>query len=220
MRLEADEAVQLPLKVRDLARGLHDLSVVFWQDPYADSHNPEAESRIFDSDTYRARVSIFAAGDTSPLNHSCRSLSGRPAHRSTDFTISQEIDPRGEHGSFPIVTRFSTSAGERLDFFVHLNNAESIGIDYAITAFVDYRQVPLYRDGTQNIPLYVHVPPSTWQPVAVQIQAPVKSGHYEFFVVGTMFPFARLDVETEEYYGIDALINNAYSSARISLEVE
>jgi len=52
------------------------------------------------------------------------------------------------------------------------------------------------------------------------MRAPDEPGFYEFFVVGTLFPFARLDVETEKYYGIDALLNNAHSPARILLEVK
>jgi hypothetical protein len=55
--------------------------------------------------------------------------------------------------------------------------------------------------------------------MAVQVRAPDEPDLYEFIIVETLFPFARLDVETEESYGIDDLLNNAYSSARILLEV-
>jgi len=220
MTLQADEEILLPLEIPGLARGRHDFSVTFWQDPYADHENPAADSRVFDSNTYRARVSIFVDGDTVPPTPDYENPSGQPSHDSIDFTISQELDPRIEGGSFPIMTHISASAGELFELYIHLNNRESATIDYAATAFINYQQVPIYRDGEPHTPLYVHVPASTWQPVAVQVRAPDEPGHYEFVVVGTLFPFARLDVETEEYYGIESLINNAYSSARILLEVK
>jgi hypothetical protein len=56
--------------------------------------------------------------------------------------------------------------------------------------------------------------------MAVQVRAPDEPDLYEFIIVETLFPFARLDVETEESYGIDDLLNNAHSSARILLEVK
>lgn len=218
--LQADEEILLPLEIPGLARGLHDFSVTFWQDPYVDHEDPEADSRVFDFNTYRARVSILVDGDTTPPTPDYENLSGQPSHNSIDFTVSQELDPRVEGGSFPVMTHISASAGELFELYIHLNNRESATIDYAVTAFINYQQTPIYRDGEPHTPLYVHVPASTWQPVAVQVRAPDKPGHYEFVVVGTLFPFARLDVETEEYYGIESLINNAYSSAKILLEVE
>ena len=220
MTLQADEEILLPLEIPGLARGLHDFSVTFWQDPYADHKDPEADSRVFDSNTYRARVSIFVDGDTAPPTPDYENPSGQPSHDSIDFTVSQELDPRDEYGGFPIVTHISASAGELFELYIHLNNRESVAIDYAVTAFINYQQTPIYRDGELHTPLYVQVPASTWQPVAVQVRAPDEPGHYEFFVVSTLFPFARLDVETEAYHGIESLINNAYSSARILIEVK
>lgn len=220
MTLQADEEILLPLETPGLVRGLHDFSVTFWQDPYADHEDPGADSRVFDSNTYRARVSIFVDGDTAPPTPDYENPSGQPSHNSIDFTVSQELDPRVEGGSFPIMTHISASTGELFELYIHLNNRESTTIDYAVTAFINYQQTPIYRDGEPHTPLYVHVPASTWQPVAVQVRAPDEPGHYEFIVVRTLFPFARLDVETEEYYGIESLINNAYSPARILLEVE
>jgi hypothetical protein len=218
--LQTDEEILLPLEIPGLVRGLHDFSVTFWQDPYADHKDPEADSRVFASKTYRARVSILVDGDTTPPAPDYENLLGQPAHNSTDFTISQEFDPRIEGDSFPIVTFVSASADELFDLYIHINNRESSEIAYAITALIDYRQIPLYRDGESHTPYYIHVPASTWQPVDVQVRAPDEPGLYEFIVVGTLFPFARLDVETEGYYGIDALLNNASSSARILLEVK
>jgi len=220
MTMQVDEEILLPLEIPGLTRGRHDFSVTFWQDPYADHENPEADSRVFDSNTYRARVSIFVGGDTASPTLYYENPSGQPSHNSIDFTVSQELDPRVEGGSFPIMTHISATAGELFELYIHLNNRESATIDYAITAFINYQQISIYRNGEPHTPLYVHVPATTWQPIAVQVQAPGEPGSYEFIVVGTLFPFARLDVETEEYYGIDALINNAYSSARILLEVE
>ena len=218
--LQADEEILLPLEIPGLARGLHDFSVTFWQDPYVDHQDPEADSRVFDSDTCRTRVSIFVHGDTTPPTPDYENPLGQPSHNSIDFTVSQELDPRVEGGSFPIMTHVSTSAGELFELYIHFNNRESVMIDYAVTAFIDYQQTSIYRNGEPHMPLYVRVLATTWQSIAVQIQAPDEPGFYEFFVVGTLFPFARLDVETEEHYGIDSLLNNAYSPARILLKVE
>jgi len=218
--LEADQEFLLPIEIRGLARGLHDFSVTFWQGPYADADDPAADSRVFDSDTYRARVSLFVGGDPTPPTVTVDKPKGLPSHNFGLIYVGREYDPRDEHGGFPMVTHLKTSANELFDLYVHLNNKENAGIDVAITAFLDYQQTPIYRQGIPHTPLYVHVPTTTWQPIAVQIQAPDKPGSYELIVVGTLFPVARLDVETEKSYGINALINNAYSSARILLKVE
>jgi len=221
--LEADEEeLLLPLEIPGLARGQHDFSVTFWQDPYADADDPEAESRVFDAYTYRARASLFVGGyATLPASPVYETLPGQPAHNWTWVVVSQELDPRDEYSAFPIITYLSASPGETLDFYVHLNNREATAVDFAVTAFVDYQQVHVYRDGEPHTQLYVHVPASTWQPVAVQVHAPDEPGNYEFFVVGTLFPFARLDVEPEKRYGVaPPIIINAHSSARILLEVK
>jgi len=218
--LEAGKELLLPLEIHGLARGLHDLSVTFWQDPYADVNDPGADSRVFDSDTYRARVSLFVDGNPTPPIVTFDKPNGQPSHNFSWIYVSQEYDPRDEYGGFPMVTHLETSTNELFDLYVHLNNKEDTGVDLAVTAFLDYQQVPIYQNDIPHTPLYIHVPATTWQPIAVQVQAPDEPGSYEFIVVGTLFPFARLDVETEEHYGIDTLVNNAYSSARILLEVE
>jgi len=214
--LEASEEFLLPIEIHGLTRGLHDFSVTFWQDPYADADDPEADSRVFDADTYRARVSLLVGGDPTPPIITFDEPNGQLSHGFTWICVSQKRDPRDEYGGFPMITHLETSANELFDFYLHLNNKEDTSINFAVTAFLDYQQVPIYQDNVSHTPLYVHIPATTWQPIAVQVQAPAEPGSYEFIIVGTLFPLARLDVGN----GSDALINNAYSSTRILLEVQ
>jgi len=209
--LDANQRVQLPLEIPDLTRGLHDFSVTFWHDPYAGQYDQFPANR--------ARVSLFVGGDTRPpVSVTYQDSPGQPLHRLDWVRISQKRDPRKKDGSIEDEVYMRVPAGEQFNFFLHLNNKNNVDVDMALTAFLDYKQVPIYWREEAHMPLYIHNRAQTWQPMAVQVCAPDEPGRYEFMVIGTAFPFARLDLNT--HYGLDSPIGNAYSSHRILLQVE
>ncbi len=220
LTLEPGETLVLRLETPALRRGSHDFSITYWLNPFADHADPLADSRVFFS-TYRQRISLIVGENSTPPSIATERLSGQRAYRELDYLYANpQENPFGEYGSIVIETHLHAAPNELVDLYVHLNNRLNIDMDMAVTAFVDYQQVPLFRNGAWQIPLYVAVPTHTWQPVAVQFQAPSEPGLYEFVVVGALFPYARMDALPETDEVIDVTIMRAHSSARILLEVE
>lgn len=222
------EHLEIPLKTPTLNRGLHDFSVTYWPDPYLDHDDPSADSRVLGFTTDRDRVSLFVGRDPTPPEIDADRLTGKGPFRELEFLyVHQKEKPFGRHEGVDLLTHLQATPNTRLEFYVHLNNRLEANIDLpvAVTAFVDYRQVPLFRNGIPHTPLYVEVPAQTWQPVKVQLQVPSEPGFYELVVVGTLFPYARMD----EYACTDrqgplqelgVALLRAHTSARILLEVE
>ncbi len=209
--LDADQKIQMPIEISGLTRGLHDFSVTFWHDPHM--------NRFDQFPANRARVTLFVGDGVQPfVSVAYQDPPGQPPHGLGWVHISQERNFLNADGSMTPEVHMVASAGELFDFYIHLNNRNDVDVEMALTAFLDYEQIPLYRNGEAYVPLYILNRAQTWQPVAVQVRAPDEPGRYEFMVIGTAFPFARLDLNTN--YGLDSPVGNAYSSYRILLEVQ
>lgn len=221
------EHLEIPLETPALSRGRHDFSVTYWPDPYLDPEDPAADSRILDFATDRDRVSLFVGGDPTPPRVEVERLTATGPSRELAFVnLHLQEDPFGPYGGIEYLTHLQAAPDASVKFYVHLNNRleANADMDVTVTAFVDYRQVPLFRNGVPHTPLYVEVPAGTWQPVAVQLQAPSEPGLYELVVVGTLFPYARMDeyARTDKQGPLQELgvaLLRAHTSARILLEV-
>jgi hypothetical protein len=227
--LQPFEHLTVPLETPALSRGLHDFSVTYWPDPYLDPEDPAADSRILDFATDRDRVSLFVGGDPTPPEVAVERLTGTgPSHEIAFVNLHLREDPFGPYGGIEYLTHLQAAPDAPVEFYVHLNNwlEANADMDVAVTAFVDYQQVPLLRNGVPHTPLYVEVPAGTWQPVAVQLQAPSEPGLYELVIVGTLFPYARMDefVRGGKPQGVlqelGVALLRAHTSARILLGVE
>ncbi len=221
--LQPFERLIVSLETPALSRGLHDFSVTSWPDPYLDHEDPTADSRVLDFATDRDRVSLFVGSDPTPPEIEVERLTGTQPFRELGYLyVNSQEDPFDTYGGVEITSHLQAAPNVPVEFYIHLNNwlETNADMDVAVTAFVDYRQVPLLRNGAPHTPLYVEVPAGTWQPVAVQLQAPSEPGLYELVVVGTLFPYARLDKPPEALPGVGTLLLRAHTSARILLEVE
>lgn len=221
--LQPFERLIVSLETPALSRGLHDFSVTSWPDPYLDHEDPAADSRILGFATDRDRVSLFVGGDPAPPEVAVERLTGTQPFRELGYLyVNSQEDPFDTYGGVEIASHLQVAPNAPVEFYIHLNNwlETNADMDVAVTAFVDYRQVPLLRNGAPHTPLYVEVPGGTWQPVVVQLQAPSEPGLYELVVVGTLFPHAHMDKPPEALPGVGTVLLRAHTSARILLEVE
>lgn len=198
------EDIVLPIEINGLVHGLHDLAVIFWRNPYANYDDPASQGRIdgmFQLEGLRASLAV--GGDTTPPDIPCPALSSYPtaAFGMDGVVISDKEDPLDEYGAVRYSTYLQARPGEPFNAYLHLNNQGNIGIDYAIVAFIDYKQVPIRWKDEPHMPLYTHVKAGAWEVSPVQIVAPEEAGHYEFQVVSIMFPYARMDFAGPDGYG-------------------
>jgi hypothetical protein len=219
------EDIVLPIKIADLEQGLHELTVIFWMDPYAYQDAPDSASRIDSQFQLNGlRASLAVGGDTTTPDISYPTLSSSPsaAFGIDGVVLSDKEDPLDERGAVQYTTYLVAQAGEPFNVFLHLNNRNHVGIDYAIVAFINYKQVPILLEGKTRLPLYTHVKARAWEVTSVEIVAPMEAGHYELQVVGIMLPYARMDLAGPDGYGkyIDYPLPVFFqASTRIDLDV-
>ena len=200
----AEEEILSPIEIPDLGKGLHDFAVLVIHEPYQDIDAPDLGDR---SETGRAMLlSALFVGDSTkapevdpvfpepgPLLEGYGSL----------FFISKRAELVEPHGGILIWLSESSNSGEMIDFYLHFNDQDDPRTRrrmMAVMAFLNYEQVPIYINGQEHLPLYVQREPDTWQPLAVQIQAPSQPGVYEMLVVVRDYAHSRLTDE-EHYFG-------------------
>jgi hypothetical protein len=204
----------LPLEIPVQGEGLHDLSVLFAIDPFPDRDDPEAYDRFRNIDD--VRINLYVNGIAAAPIPIVEVPPGQLDAFNGGFVASPLAQPIDETSKrITWWTRTTVPAGELFDFYIHLNNQGIRAFDDAMMAFIDYEQVPIYRQGQPQIPFYVRSRNGVWQPVAVQVRAPTEPGIYEFMVVGMTEPFSRLEINGE-YVGTQSV----HSSVRIRLEVQ
>jgi hypothetical protein len=165
----------------------------------------------------RASISVDGLATVPELTY--REPSGQPGYESTayGFVASDLENPQGPQGGWFIWTGTRAKAGELFDLFLHFDSTQDR--KYALVAFVDFRQVPIYVDGESRLPLYVQTRASTWHPMPVQIRAPGQPGRYELRFLAIVEPFTRLDLLSGGERS--SLMDYPFlSSSRILLEVE
>ena len=214
------DTIEIPLQIPIQDRGLHDLTVVYQEDPYL--AGPVGSGSFQDRtlrDLNQMRASISVGGLATVPELTYEEPSGQPGYKSIacGFTPSDLENPRGPQGGWIIWTGTTAKAGELFDLFLHFDSTQDR--KYALAAFVDFRQVPIYVDGEPRLPLYVQTQASTWHPMPVQIRAPRQPGRYELRLLAIGEPFTRLDLlsggERSNLMDYPPL-----SSPRILLEVE
>jgi hypothetical protein len=213
------DAVGIPVEINVEGEGLHDVVVVFQEDP---SLPGPAGSDSFQNRTLRdvnfARSSISIAGAVAaPHVDYLRPPSHGPYHDALPgFIVSDLQEPRGPQGGWHIWTEANAEAGKTLEFYLHLGREQDQR--YAVVEFVDFEQVPIYYEGKAHIPLFILSQASTWHTMPVQIPVPAKPGKHELRILAIGEPFARLDALSDAEQ--DGLTPRPYSSARILLQVE
>ena len=79
---------------------------------------------------------------------------------------------------------------QEVSLFLHLNNPDSVAYDYAVIVVLDRKRiVPLYFEGEEQTPLYVHNKAGTWQILKVALIAPAEPGHHTVQILSFPFPY-------------------------------
>lgn len=219
MSLSPEQLTRLPIQISGLSQGLHDLVVVLWQDFEFDKVSANDPARAMYTQRV-ARASIAVNGDTTtPAVEWGSARWPYHAFGLEGLAISQARHPWDSYGGFKPETHLRVRAGELIEFYLHLFNRQSVRVEYALAAFVDYKQIPITYEGSEFAPLYFSTKSSAWYPLLVNIRAPYQPGNYEFVILGEHFPQARMDLETSLYASVENLSLHVWSSARLVLEV-
>lgn len=215
------DAVMVPITMRVTGEGLHDLLVVFQEDPFlpGPAGYDSFQDRTLPNVRF-ARASLSVEGSVVAPEGTYIQGDRRPADdgRLPGFVPSDRAEPRGEGPTrgWIIWTEARAAAGGTLDFYLHVGREEEHR--YGVVAFVDFEQVPIYHGDEAHTPLYVHSPAGEWRSVPVSFPVPAEPGEYELRIVAVGEPFARLDGLTLQEQ--DALSPYPCSSARVLLRVE
>lgn len=197
-----DEALSsVTIETPPLSNGLHALSLIL----LADIGDRAVERWLIGEEVMNNPPYLIATdGDTSIPNISfinpTRTRGTFGVHlRMVD--IHTNAYPLGSTGNFLADISFQSitepivvGPGERIDFYLHLNNPHKIGIDYAVMAIVDRKRVvPLYLDGEGYSPMYVHNKSRSWQTMEVSVFAPDDVGHHNLQLLSFPFPYASIE---------------------------
>ncbi len=209
------EELLLPLEIPVSQEGVHDLVILSVKDAFGDWDDENAYSRTV-NEPKSSRVNLLVGGISTPPVPPIEKAAALPAigRLSRGFLVSPLAQPFQEQARTIVWTHDTVQANELFDFYVHLANPLSDPVDLAVLAFIDYKQVPIYRQGEPRTPLYVESEAGVWQPLSVQVRAPSKPGIYEFVVVAMAEPFSLMEAESNS-----PVIASTRSSARIRLEV-
>ena len=215
------DAVMVPITVTVTGKGLHDLLVMFQEDPFlpGPAGYDSFQDRTLPNVRF-ARASLSVEGSVAAPEGAYIQGDRRPADdgRLPGFVPSDLAEPRGAGPtrSWIIWTETRAPAGGMLDFYLHVGREEEHR--YGVVAFVDFEQVPIHHGGEVHTPLYVHSPAGEWRSMPVSIPVPAEPGEYELRILTVGEPFARLDTLTLAEQ--DALSPYPHSSARVLLRVE
>ena len=219
--LDYGQVVKIPIHITGLEPGLHDLTVVFDQDLGVDRDNPQAEARLL-SKVMAIRASIAVGRDTTPIARSFQSLP-IPLHTTglDGLAVSTKIMPWDRYGGIQQKTFLQADPGQKITLYLHLSNSQPVQVDYALSAFLDHKQIPLVRRGQGHVPLYVSAKSQALYVIPIEFTSPSQPGHYEFVVYGEPFPQARMDLTRQTFEGqLDyGLGIDMWSSSKIYLDV-
>ncbi len=215
--LESNQLLSVPIRLAGLTEGLHDLVVVVWQDISGSPADDYDARLIFYQKA--VRVSIAAGGSAEPRDIRFQPMP-MPFHvfGFGGIALSDRKHPWDPYGGFPPFTYVQAQPGDTLDLYLHVFNAYDFRLDYAISAFLDYEQVPLIYNGSPHVPLYVSAKAQGWYPLRVQVAAPVEVGNHELVILAESFPQARVDLERVVYPGVPLTLD-LWSSNRVLMEV-
>lgn len=220
--LSPDEEWYVPLQIPIETAGVHDLLVVFQEDPRRDGANERGGDRT-SCDLEAARVNIIAGASDEHPPIRYQSLSERPTtgRWGSGFIVSDREDPSVPQGGWQCWTNASVQAGQELQFYLHFDNRDEQVFRYAAVAFIDLTQVPIKVRGTAHPVIFARAKPKVWQTLAGTVQMPQGTGRHEFRVLGTVEPYIILD-ENHPDFPVDSspeALLWVYSSSRVRLDV-
>ena len=173
------DAVMVPIAARVTGEGLHDLLVVFQEDPFLPlpvgegpllpgpaGYDPSQDRTL--PNVRFARASLSVEGSVAaPEGAYIQGDRHLDDEKLPGFVPSDRAEPRGGGPARGWIIWIETQApaGGMLNFYLHVGREEERR--YGVVAFVDFAQVPIHYGDEEHIPLYVHSPAGEWQSVPV-----------------------------------------------------
>ncbi|PIE79640.1 MAG: hypothetical protein CSA11_11035 [Chloroflexi bacterium] len=195
-------STRIPIHITDLQPGLHDLNVVIVRNPYEEGIDAIGENIRYSILTTVGSYNLLkdgvveSANTIKPIRVEPEGRLDRPAI----LDVSTNPQLVNELGNIPLWIDAQGKVGEILPFFLHFNSDvyDEQGDTIAVTAFLNYEQVPLLYEGEEYLSFYVVREADSWQRASVSIQLPYEPGIYELFVVARTDAFSPLEIEHSE----------------------
>ena len=220
--LSPDEDWYVPLQIPIETVGVHDLLVVFQEDPRRDGTDERGGDRT-SGDLKAARVNIIAGASDEHPPIRYQALSQRPTTRrwGSGFIVSDREDPSVPQGGWPYWTNASVQAGQELQFYLHFDNRDEQVFRYAAVAFIDFIQMPIKVRGTAHPVIFARARPKVWQTLTGTVQVSQGTGRHEFRLLGVVEPYIILNENHPDFPAGSSLgaILWVYSSSRVRLDV-
>lgn len=208
-----------PVEIPPLPPGRHDFDVLVVRDPYVDIMENDLDSRSRTLAPAATR-NLYVGDLSSPPDDDIETVFPPPKpglkNYSSMFWVGELPELLNANGHIPIWLSSTVSPDEILNFYIHFNGLdEPEGKIIAVTAFINYEQVPLYYEGEPYTPLFVKRETKTWQPTEVQVRVPHEPGIYELLIFARAHAFESIEIGR-----LQPLVIFSEVSQRIRLEVK
>jgi hypothetical protein len=192
LELPAGIATNLPMNLTIDEPGAHDLIVIAFAG--ADEHPLDGETRLdLQPALAGRRAVVIIEGNENPCKKLLPDLMGGPIPESSSdyLRVSLATPPDGQTDIPPADRQFtvtSVSRGQNFSFQVIAKNEEEEHVDYAMVAFLNFRQVALDNDGV----LLASLDPDEEATLDGQVHIPDAAGVYELQIVYVLDPYKSI----------------------------
>lgn len=198
----------LPISFSVNVSGLHDLDLIVIRDPYDDSLGATGESSRYSVLSVVSQNNILVDNDTTPYKaiEPITPEVRESLHGGDILTVSSNHELYDELGNIPQWIVAEGNSGDTLDFYLHFNSDVRDEDDdiIAVTAFINYEQVPLYFHDESYQSLYIRREKGSWQIVPVSIRLPDTPGTYELVVIGRTDVLTSVELALENNDAVDS----------------
>jgi hypothetical protein len=188
--------------LENLESGLHDLDLLAVRDPYKDGVNEVGDSIRYSTLAHMDTNNILVEGLTSPPAQlvSLKPMVAGELERESIFDASPNRKLTNELGNIPLWIEGEGKPGGTLPFYLHFNSGvhDEEGDVIAVSAFLNYEQIPLYHEAEAYLPLYIERQAGTWQVLPVNIRLPETPGTYELVITARTDVFSLLELERSD----------------------
>lgn len=191
MSLGNSEERTLPFETPALSAGLHDLAVLAFARP--DAHDLSPGYRLSTDLAYLfAPRAVLLVGDE-PWQAPTTEHVVTGTQPDTTISPLEGLVVNRDEQDLEIRAWMTQTAksGEAIEYFIHLGNDTGPSQAFAVTAFLDYEQVPL--NGAEQWVAYVSLPTGTRATLPGRFVAPQETGVHEFVVVMVYDPYQMLE---------------------------
>lgn len=198
LKLSANQEDFLPIELHSLTNGMHDFEALVVRDPYVGIETANSADRV-ETRGLPASANIYAGSVTNPpVIDSINPDRKAGIIWDKTFFISPLAEPHEDNGSVMVWLDETININETLEFYIHFGGDDDPENHIlAVTAYINYKQVPLIVDEHERLPLYVQRQAKTWQHLKVGIRSPNELGIYELLIVVRTYPHTPFEVDSE-----------------------